>query len=310
MHIKQFTLRYLVYLRTIIWQFYKDKIYYALGASVIFGIIIFGLNHIFYPSNFWFQFYAETGIDQWFCEKTDMYKIVRQPINTFTNFGYLVNAIFFFGKGMNDYRKKMAFNLISANPYYSFVLSAVSIYTFACSTFFHSSLIETASNLDFSAVYSISLFPLMYFSHRFILLKRGKPSNEKHPIEARWLVSIFSLIYVGLTFLIPMTHVHEIVVAFIVSTGLLGYFLEKKEPNKTNKAYLIFMVIFITAAMVFFKMDIEKIGCNPDSFLQPHSLWHILNGFAVFYFYLYIRSENYIPEKDEKLLPFKEQFLA
>jgi hypothetical protein len=31
-----------------------------------------------------------------------------------------------------------------------------------------------------------------------------------------------------------------------------------------------------------------------------------LNSFAVFYFYLYIRSENYVAEKDEKLLPFKE----
>ncbi|MFT6686597.1 MAG: hypothetical protein ACJAVH_001869, partial [Bacteroidia bacterium] len=182
------------------------------------------------------------------------------------------------------------------------------LYTFACSTFFHSSLIEFASNLDFSAVYSISLFPLMYFTHRFILLLRGKPSNVKHPKETTWLVIAFTLVYLILTFAVPMNYVHPIVVGFIVSTGILGYILERKDPNKTVKAYLLFMVIFITAAMVFFKMDIAKIGCNPDSFIQPHSLWHILNGFAVFYFYMYIRSENYIPEKDDKLLPFKEAY--
>ncbi len=306
MQLKRLSLKYLVYLRTIIWQFYKDKIYYALGASVVFGLIIYVLNHFLYPSSFWFNFTTDIGIDTWFCERTDMLKIVRQPINTFTNFGYLVNAIFFLSKGMSDSRKSYAFNLITANPFYSLVLGFISIYTFACSTFFHSSLIKVASNLDFSAVYSISLFPLMYFSHRFILLLRGKPSKQKHPLETRLLVAVFTLIYLALTFWVSMEYVHPIVLGFITSTGFLGYVLEKKDPNKTMKAYLLFMVIFITAAMVFFKMDIAKIGCSPDSFLQPHSLWHILNSFAVFYFYLYIRSENYIAEKDEKLLPFKE----
>lgn len=309
MQIKRFTLRYLVYLRTIIWQFYSDKIYYAIGASLVFALIIYALNHFFYPSNFWFNFYAEGNISEWFCERTDMLKLVRQPINTFTNFGYLVNAIFFLSKGINDKRKPYAFNLITANPFYSLVLAATSFYTFACSTFFHSSLIETASDLDFSAVYSISLFPLLYFSHRFILLKRNKPTNETHPFETRWIVVIFTMIYLILTFVVSMDYVHQIVVSFIIATGSLGYFLEHKDPGKTNKAYLLFMVIFITIAIIFFKMDIAKIGCNPDSFIQPHSIWHLCNSLAVFYFYLYIRSENYIPEKDEKLLPFRNDFL-
>jgi hypothetical protein len=306
MKLKRITLKYLVYLRSIIWQFYSDKIYYAFAASFVFGLLIYTLNHFFYPATFWFKFTTHNNIATWFCERTDMLKFVRQPINTFTNFGYLVNAIFFLSKGISDRNKSYAFNLITANPFYSIVLGFVSLYTFACSTFFHSSLIEFASDLDFSAVYSISLFPLMYYSHRFILLLRNKPSNVRHPLETRWLVVIFTLIYLILTFVVSMDYVHPIVVGFIVSTGGLGFILERRDPNKTVKAYLLFMVIFITAAMVFFKMDIAKIGCNPDSFLQPHSLWHILNSFAVFYFYLYIRSENYIPEKDDKLLPFKD----
>lgn len=309
MQIKRLTLRYLVYLRTIIWQFYSDKIYYALGASFAFAMIIYILNHFFYPSEFWFNFYAKSNISEWFCERTDMLKLVRQPVNTFTNFGYLVNAIFFLSKGLSDAKKNYAFNLITANPFYSLVLAATSFYTFACSTFFHSSLIETASDLDFSAVYSISLFPMLYFSHRFILLKRNKATNIKHPVETKWLVVIFTTIYLLLTFVVSMDYVHQIVVSFIIATGSLGYFLESKDPGKTNKAYLLFMVIFITIAIIFFKLDIAKIGCNPDSFIQPHSIWHIGNSLAVFYFYLYIRSENYKPEKDEKLLPFRKEFL-
>lgn len=309
MNVKYFSLKHLVYLRTIIWQFYKDKLYYVIGASVVFGLIIYVLNHYFYPSNFWNQFTTEKGIDVWFCEFTDMKKLVRQPINTFTNLWYLVNAIFFISKGISDSRKPHAFNLITANPFYSYVAGFAALYTFVGSTFFHSSLIAVASNIDFSAVYSVSLFPLMYFTHRFVLLRQGKATNIKHPVETKILVSAFTALYLLLTFFIPMTHVHEIVLTFISLTVILGFVLERAELRKTNKAYLIAVAVFITTAIVFFKMDIEKIGCNPESFIQPHSLWHICNAMAIFYFYLYIRSENYVPEKDEKLLPFREQYL-
>ncbi|MCB9226479.1 MAG: hypothetical protein R2777_08995 [Chitinophagales bacterium] len=309
MNIKFFSLKHLVYLRTIIWQFYKDKLYYVIAASFIFATAIYILNHFFYPSDFWNQFATEKHIEIWFCEFTDMKKLVRQPINTFTNLWYIVNAIFFFSKGISDSRKPYAFNLITANPFYSYVAGFAALYTFIGSTFFHSSLIEVASDIDFSAVYSVSLFPLMYYTHRFILLKLKKPTNVKHPVETTILVAIFTTIYLLLTFVIPMTYTHEIVLTFIALTVILGFILEKAEPRKTNKAYLLAVSIFITAAIIFFKMDIEKIGCVPESIIQPHSLWHICNAMAIFYFYLYIRSENYIPEKDEKLLPFREQFL-
>lgn len=309
MKLRTVSLKHLVYLRTIIWQFYKDKLYYVFGASVLFGIIIYVLNHFFYPSNFWNHFTTDKGIDIWFCEFTDMKKLVRQPINTFTNLWYIINAIFFISKGISDSRKPYAFNLITANPFYSYVAGFAALYTFIGSTFFHSSLISIASDIDFSAVYSVSLFPLMYFTHRLVLLIRKKPTNVKHPIESTILVIIFTLIYLLLTFIISMDYVHPIVLTFITLTVFLGFLLEKIQPNKTNKAYLLAVSIFITVAIVFFKMDTAKVGCDPDSFIQPHSLWHICNAMAVFYFYLYIRSENYIPEKDEKLLPFRKEFL-
>ena len=113
MNIKFFSLKHLVYLRTIIWQFYKDNLYYAIAASFIFATAIYILNHFFYPSDFWTQFATEKHIEIWFCEFTDMKKLVRQPINTFTNLWYIVNAIFFFSKGISDSRKPYAFNLIT-----------------------------------------------------------------------------------------------------------------------------------------------------------------------------------------------------
>ena len=308
MKIKWKVLRQIIYLKHILWYFYRDKYYWSFFLAISFGLLIYFLNHFFYPSNFWNNFTTKEGISVWFCEYTDMNRVVRQPINTFTNIWYVVNALFFLSKGISDYRKPKSYNLITANPYYSILLGIISIYTFLSSTFYHSSLISIASKLDYSAVYSISLFPLMYYTHRIILNKRNKPTNKKHPKEVRAIIFVFSLIYILLTFFIPLKAVHPIVLSFIILTALGGYYLEKVEPNKTNKLYLILMVVTITIAVFLFKIDYEKVACNPESFIQPHSLWHIFNSLTVFYIYLYFRSENYDSKKDPKIYNIKQQY--
>ena len=238
-----------------------------------------------------------------------MKNLIRQPINTFTNFSYIVNAVFFTVKGIEDFRRRDPYNLITANSFYSILLGFISFYTFLGSTFFHSSLILYASRIDFSAVYSISLYPLMYFAHRIWLYITKRPSKVKHIGEMIVFILVFTAIYVALTFFISMRYIHETVLFFIVLTVLMGIFLEIAEGGRTKKIYLWLTIIFISIAVIFFKLDIEKILCNPDSYLQPHSIWHICNGFAVFYFYLYIRSEHYNPLHDFEVSKLRKLFL-
>ncbi|MGB0885951.1 MAG: ceramidase domain-containing protein [Chitinophagales bacterium] len=306
MKIKWFTFRHLIYIKNILLEFYKEKLYLSFALAVAFAALIYFLNYFFYPSDLWSSFTIEKGIEVLFCEFTDLKRVVRQPVNTFTNIWYAVNAIFFLSKGISDRKKPNSFNLITANPYYSIALGFISIYTFVCSTFFHSSLIAIASTLDFSAVYSIALFPLMYYSHRILLLLRKKPTNVFHPNEVKILLIVFTTIYFVLTFLVPLYYVHPVVLACIILTALGGFYLEKKEPNKADKRYLVLMVVFISIAVFLFKLDFSKVGCDPDSFLQAHSLWHIFNSMTVFYLYLYFRSENYTPAKDKKIKSIRE----
>jgi hypothetical protein len=307
--IKNKALKHLVYLRSVIWQFYKDKIYFSVFVALVLALIIYLTNKYFYPNNFWSHFTIQEGVEIWFCEFTDLKKLIRQPINSFTNFWYLVNAAFFLSKGISDTKKIKKFNLVTANPFYSIALGFISIYTFCASFFFHSSLIKVAHHLDYSAVYSISLFPLMYLSHRFILLQRNKPTNEQHPTETISMIVLFTLTYILLTLFLPDEYMYEVVGSIIALIFILGFWLEHKNPRKTNKGYLYASVSLVITALTFFILDPMKVGCNPDSFFQLHSMWHILNALAIFYLYLYIRSENYQPEKDEKLLPFRKKHL-
>jgi phosphate/sulfate permease len=299
--------RHLVFLRHLFWEAYRERILVSIVATIVFATLISILNKIFYGHVIWERFYTESDAGTFFCEYTDMNKLIRQPVNTVTNFVYFVIAIYCFSKGMEDIKKDRAYNLITANRFYSFTLAAVMLYTFIGSTLFHSSLIEFFSKMDFSAVYSITLFPAMYFSHRVILTLQNKPTNIRRSKERFFLIGIFSLIYLILSFNLDMSVVHPAVASIIVLIILTGVYLERKRPGQTNKNYLIACIVSILLAGLFFELDIKKIFCSDMGRISPHSLWHIFNGLSIFFFYLYIRSENYDASQDKLRLKLMER---
>jgi len=291
--------RHLVFLRRLFWEAYRERILVSVAASITFATAIAILNNIFYGRHTWEHYKADSDIATQFCEYTDLNKLIRQPVNTATNFVYLVIAIYCFSKGLEDMKKKRSFNLITANRFYSFTLAGIMLYTFVGSTLFHSSLIDIFSKMDFSAVYSITLFPAMYFTHRVILTVQGQPTNTRRYKGRLLMISIFTIIYGILAFFVNGEEIVAPVVAciilLIISTGI---YLERVHPGHTNKDYLIACIVSIAIAGVLFVLDIKKIFCSDMGRISPHSLWHIFNGFAIFFLYLYIRSENYDETRD------------
>src|ERR1700728_4213964 len=94
--------RHLVFLRHLFWEAYRERILLSLVNTVLFASAIAILNTIFYGHHVWDRFYTENDASTFFCEFTDMNRIVRQPVNTFTNFIYFIIAIFCFSKGLED----------------------------------------------------------------------------------------------------------------------------------------------------------------------------------------------------------------
>lgn len=262
------------------------------STAVLFGCGIWLLNHMPSLRGYWNQYYTEVEMGKFFCEKTVMDHFVRQPINTFSNFIYWLTAIVVLNRGWKDRTKKTRYNIISANPFYSFLLGGIMLYIFCASVFFHSSLIHVASELDFSAVYSLSLFPFMYFTHRLVLLRLGIPSNQKHRQSTRAVIVIFTADYFLLTFGLPNVNRNYVVLGIIIAVIIFATIVERYDRGKTNHYYLITCMLSILFAAMWFGFDVHKIMCDPDSIIQPHSLWHIFSGIAAFYFYMYIRSEH------------------
>ena len=279
-------------IRFSIFNFSIRRLLFLITTTFAFAFVIWFINNKLSYKDVWSSFYNESDISTFFCERTDMSKNIRQPINTFSNFIYWIVAVVILRRGWKDQSKRNRYNIISANPFYSILLGSIMVYIFCASTFFHSSLIQFASHLDFSAVYSLSLFPLMYFTHRVWLLSIGVSSNVKHTRSTTTLAIVFSLAYLLLTFCLPEGTENYVVLSVIATIIIFGIIVEKKDPGKTNHYYLIACIAFILIAVMWFAFDIYKVLCNQDSFIQPHSLWHLFSGLSTFYFYMYIRSEK------------------
>ncbi len=260
--------------------------------TILFGATIWLLNHQHYYTNIWRGFYTEADIGTFFCEYTDMSKVIRQPMNTFSNIAYLIPALAILRRGWKDQSKRTRYNIISANPFYSITLGGILMYIFIASSIFHSSLIHFASRLDFSAVYGLALYPLMYFTHRVWLLSIGLPSNTKHTKSTATVIIVFSILYLLLTFFLPDGTQNYVVLSIIVLIALLGLVVERYDPGRTNHRYLIISISCIAIAVMWFGFDMYKIFCDPASLVQPHSLWHLFAGISTLYFYVYIRSER------------------
>jgi hypothetical protein len=65
----------------------------------------------------------------------------------------------------------------------------------------------------------------------------------------------------------------------------------KIKPNN-NEVFIQVAALTLIAAFVLWVLDLTKILCAPNSWLQGHALWHVLGALAAGFLYLYYRSET------------------
>lgn len=258
---------------------------------VFFGFSIWWLNKNPALEGLWNNFIIDKRVPASFCEQVHINSVFRQPVNSFSNIVYLLTAVIILS-GLWKSRHANTKGHLSESNIFCVLFSIVLLYVFVASTFYHASLIGIAHTLDYSAVFSFSLFPFMYFLYQWWLLKKKTLSNkEKQKSEIRFLLVFFGANLV-LTLLTPKGKEQMVaillVLLFLIS-AIITVMIEKHKPG-TN--YLVYTIIAVIAAVILFEFDKYKIVCNPKSILQPHSLWNIFIGLSAFWFYLYMRSET------------------
>ena len=256
-----------------------------------FALSILWLNHQPLLNGIWNNYDTDKHKLISFCEKTDWNKPIRQPINTFSNIVYLIVAIIILKKSMTEKYNHSAGKLIPAYRAYKVLFGFILLYVFCMSTLYHASLIPVALRLDYSAVYLISLFPLMYFSPRWSESRMAQ-WRLKQQSFTRLLFSAFLIVWLLLSFLIPIGKLGILIVVIIFVCVAVAYTITKAHRGKANLQYLVLSILSVLLAALCFVFDKYKVFCNPESYVQPHALWNVFVGIAALFFFLYMCSEK------------------
>ena len=264
---------------------------FILIVSSVFAFIIWLFNQQSSLNDVWNNYDTDKHELISFCEKTEWSKVVRQPVNTFSNIVYFITAIIILKNTLTEKRCNITGNSLLAYTGYKMLLGIVLLYVFCVSTSYHASLITLALRLDYSGVYLISLFPLMYFSPRWSESRMAR-WRLKQPAFTRILFSIFIILWFLLSIFIPSGNLGILTVVIIIVAVTVAFIIDKANHNKANLQYLILSIISVIIAALCFGIDKYEILCNPESYLQPHALWNLFIGIAALYFYYYMCSEN------------------
>ena len=144
------------------------KIYRTpLWVSLTFLVFLSISAYVFGETHTWVTYSTDGDIGHFFCEHSRMNNLVREPVNTLTNIPFLFMGLLIFKIGKRDKERDYTLpNLMMGYPVYSILFGASCLFLFFGSTFFHSSLIMPAQQLDMSGVYALILFPFYYNLHR------------------------------------------------------------------------------------------------------------------------------------------------
>jgi hypothetical protein len=261
-------------------------------VAIVFGFAIWWLNHTPSLEGMWKDFHGSNDIIGTFCERLELDKPVRQPVNTFSSVVYLIVAVIIFKKNWLEKKNNRNYSFNKTYLVPELIFGFVLLYVFCASSFYHASLIKPALKLDYSAVYFFSLFPVLYFSSKWSLINNSKQLRISNKVLTIAFYSIYIVIAILLSFYTPKGKEHIVIFINILIFFSFTVAAVFAKLQRDNLNYLVLSIVCIMVALVWFELDKYRVLCDPDSYFQPHSFWNLFIALSGFYFYVYIRSES------------------
>jgi hypothetical protein len=215
-----------------------------------------------------------------FCEAINS-GAVAQPANTWSSFGFVLVGLLVISQSREDVRHLRASAMTRQRAYpiiYGFALVVIGL----GSAFYHASLTFAGQFVDVMGMYLLACFILLYNMSRLSVFT-GKT------FVVAYLLLNLALAYVLLEFPALRRYVFGIL---IIAALAPEYGARAKRKIRINGIFLQAAWWTLIVAFIIWTLDIAKILCNPNSWLQGHALWHILGAVAAGLLYLYYRSEN------------------
>jgi hypothetical protein len=304
----------------------------ALSASILFFLIYFilakaGLIITLEPN------LSVGDISRW-CERVSP-SIFREPINAFSNVGFMITGLIMFWILSNEDKKTNDFTGLTN---ISILYASVVIFLGPGSFLMHGTHSYWGQWIDNVSMVTYIIVPWLYN-----LKELGNWSFKRFITTYTLIVFIFSLLswFFGTNMGINLDLFGVSIALWIISeflykfwgkinkwySGFIGFLvasifgifptdifsdlvnywwivlfwlpalLANTTPTKTrtyNPWFFLGMISYIVAFIIWLQGYPDTKFCNPDSFIQPHGIWHLITAFATWCFFKFYRTEKII----------------
>ncbi|MEZ5006878.1 MAG: ceramidase domain-containing protein [Chitinophagales bacterium] len=250
-------------------------------------VAVFSLVFVFLGIfNVWFgearegvMLYCEHARDGW----------IKQPSNTFSNLGFIAIGIFI---GRLSFKNKFSFkNKMTTTLFYPTFFASVVVFLGPGSMAMHATNAYWGGFIDLMSMFLISSFILTYG-----LVRWFRMSNTAFAV-----IYFVSIVICGWVYLSPWNIIDFPIKITEIIFGvqiLIGTVLELCNRyirgNKINafKGYLSLFTFCLAFFIWIISRTQESWFCNPNSLIQGHAIWHLLNALATYFLFLYYASEE------------------
>ena len=216
--------------------------------------------------------------DCW-CEAARVGSFILEPVNTWTNLGFILTGIYFLLKAS---RFQHGNNTLGRDKHYPMLYGGALAFVGLGSFFFHMSQTFVGQWFDVFGMYLVSVYYICYN-----LLRIGKLQKKS------FLISYFVIcIILGLVIAyIPATR--RILFGTSIGIALIqSIWIQMKVKSVINSKYLWLAVGSYLVAQTVWVLDKKRIVCDPYAWMNGHGVWHILTCVAAVSVYLYFNSEK------------------
>lgn len=228
---------------------------------------------------------SQSALTVEYCEFDHVHRLFRQPVNTYSNLVYGWLGVLILGIAGHDARQggNPGLNRLEQFSSLSALMGVCLVYLGIGSGFFHASLTYVGQRVDMHGTYAVLLTLLgIAFYHAL-------PARPVFSVRKRyWILSLVALIglFLNIALWIPSS---RLVPGLILLVNLLMV-IQYVRFQKTYMPGLILLGFgLVLIAIKIRTLDVQKIGCDPDSLVQGHALWHVLAGLSTFCSYAFFR---------------------
>jgi hypothetical protein len=206
---------------------------------------------------------------------------VAQPANTWSNLAFVLVGLLVIARGRADTAQGLRRSPITERATYSAVYGGTCILVGMGSTFYHASLTFAGQFFDVMGMYLFAVFILLYALTRLSPLRQGT----------------FLAAYVGLNailgyLLLTVPSMRRWLFGLVLIAVLALESRAARSAAAIDRYYLRAAVITLSIAFAIWILDMTKVLCAPESWLQGHAVWHLLCATSAGLAYFYYRSER------------------